>query len=196
MQMAAHASRPDPIALTVGRRLRRPRRRRAATRMPTFVQPGSRRCVRLTPDKASYVVAWRSTIELAGGGRRCGAVGRDQRDEASATALVAGDLRHGRDSPMHPAELPSVPAHVHGRSARLTGRERRVRTPFHPQCIAHPRACGKTLVVPQNRRPRPEPAKWGSEMRVLLSADGSSPRPERCDALLATGKMPDGVCDD
>ncbi len=34
-------------------------------------------------------------------------------------------------------------------------------TPFHSQHIAHRGACGKTQVVPQNRRPRPEPAEMG-----------------------------------
>ena len=31
--------------------------------------------------------------------------------------------------------------------------------PLHSQRIAHPGACGKTPVVPQNRRPRPEPQR-------------------------------------
>jgi hypothetical protein len=39
--------------------------------------------------------------------------------------------------------------------------ERGVPTPFHSQRIAHRGACGKTRVVPQNRRPRPEPTDMG-----------------------------------
>jgi UDP:flavonoid glycosyltransferase YjiC (YdhE family) len=37
--------------------------------------------------------------------------------------------------------------------------ERRVPTPFHSQHIAHRGPCGKTRVVPQNLRPKPEPAE-------------------------------------
>jgi hypothetical protein len=36
-----------------------------------------------------------------------------------------------------------------------------VPTPFHYQLIAHREGCGKTRVVPQNPRPRPEPAEMG-----------------------------------
>ncbi len=39
--------------------------------------------------------------------------------------------------------------------------ERRVPTPFHSQHRAHRGACGKTRVVPQNHRPRPEPTEMG-----------------------------------
>ncbi len=68
--------------------------------------------------------------------------------------------------------------HQVGRQAvpRATGhsRKRLISNPSHSQAIAHPGACGKTRVVPQNRRPKPEPAEMGShEMRVLLSTYGS-----------------------
>ncbi|WP_251744723.1 hypothetical protein [Frankia sp. AiPs1] len=47
-------------------------------------------------------------------------------------------------------------------------------TLFHFQPIAHWGACGKTRVVPQNRRPRPEAAGTGSRgMRVLSSTTRS-----------------------
>ncbi len=39
--------------------------------------------------------------------------------------------------------------------------ERSVPTPFHSQHIAHWGTCGKTRVVPQNHRPKPEPAEMG-----------------------------------
>jgi vancomycin aglycone glucosyltransferase len=45
--------------------------------------------------------------------------------------------------------------------------------PFPLQRIAHWGACGKTRVVPQNRRPRPETCGNGSgEVRVLLRTFG------------------------
>ena len=62
------------------------------------------------------------------------------------------------------------------RAAGADGRSResRVHTSLHFQSIAHLGACGKTRVMPQNRRPGPEPAENGSrEVRVLLSAYGS-----------------------
>jgi hypothetical protein len=41
------------------------------------------------------------------------------------------------------------------------------------QHIAHPGACGKTRVGPQNRRPNHERTKtWGHDASVLLSTDG------------------------
>jgi hypothetical protein len=40
-----------------------------------------------------------------------------------------------------------------------------LRAPCHSQCIAHRGACGKTRVVRQNLRPKPEPA----EIRELRS---------------------------
>src|SRR6059058_447947 len=39
--------------------------------------------------------------------------------------------------------------------------EKGVPTPFHSQHIAHRGACGKTRVLPQNRRPRPECTEMG-----------------------------------
>ena len=83
--------------------------------------------------------------------------------------------------------------------------------------MAHPGACGKTRVVPHNRRSKPEPTEMGgTEMRVLLSTYGSRGRvepmgglgakvrvcapadllphvAEECDAPGATGVMPIGV---
>src|SRR5690348_8332183 len=54
-------------------------------------------------------------------------------------------------------------------SADLAGEG--VSTPLHFQSIAHPGACGKTRVVPHNRRPG-QPTETGSRSRVLLSAAG------------------------
>src|SRR5499433_2346717 len=45
----------------------------------------------------------------------------------------------------------------------------RASTPLHFQSIAHRGTCGKTRVVPHNRRPGPKSTEWGREMRVLLS---------------------------
>jgi hypothetical protein len=36
------------------------------------------------------------------------------------------------------------------------------RSPLHFESIAHPGACGKTWVVPHNRRPGPESTEWGT----------------------------------
>jgi len=44
-------------------------------------------------------------------------------------------------------------------SGRQKAKARRLPTPCHSQRIAHQGACGKTRVVPQNRRPKPEPAE-------------------------------------
>src|SRR6266508_4808831 len=38
--------------------------------------------------------------------------------------------------------------------------------------MAHQGACGKTRILPQNRRPRPVPAEWGFDVRVSLSMYG------------------------
>src|SRR3712207_561665 len=47
-------------------------------------------------------------------------------------------------------------------------------TPFHFQRIAHRGACGKTRVVPHNRRPRQDlRRKRGTKLRVVLSTYGS-----------------------
>jgi hypothetical protein len=65
-----------------------------------------------------------------------------------------------------------------------TGRwkEGRVPIPFHSQPIAHRGACGKTGVVPQNRRPGPIPTgNGGYDMRVLLA-----------DVWVARGRRTDG----
>src|SRR4051794_5320866 len=51
-------------------------------------------------------------------------------------------------------------------------REKAHARPFHFQRIAHRGACGKPPIVPQNRRPGPEPADVGWLMRVLLSTPG------------------------
>ena len=66
------------------------------------------------------------------------------------------------------AKRPAI-VQSHGRSARahvvcscirrLKGS--RMGTLFHFQLIPHPGACGKTRVVPHNRRPRREPAETG-----------------------------------
>jgi hypothetical protein len=45
----------------------------------------------------------------------------------------------------------------------------RVDTPLHFQYIAHRGACGKTRVVPQNGRPRPESTEMGVVECVLRS---------------------------
>jgi hypothetical protein len=46
-------------------------------------------------------------------------------------------------------------------------------TPLHFQSIAHPGACGKTRVMPHNRRPGPEFTEIKERaVRVLLSAYG------------------------
>jgi hypothetical protein len=44
------------------------------------------------------------------------------------------------------------------RTAKAKAKARRVRAPCHSQCIAHWGACGKTRVVLQNLRAKPEPA--------------------------------------
>jgi hypothetical protein len=44
-------------------------------------------------------------------------------------------------------------------SGRQKAKARRLRAPCHSQCIAHRGACGKTRVVLQNLRPKPEPAE-------------------------------------
>jgi hypothetical protein len=47
-------------------------------------------------------------------------------------------------------------------------------TPLHSQRIAHRGACGKTRFVPQNRRPRPEPAEMGvANARVVVDVRGA-----------------------
>jgi len=59
-------------------------------------------------------------------------------------------------------------------------------TPCHSQPIAHRRACGKTRVGPQNRRPDQKWTKtWGDDVRVLLSTDGG-----RCDEPLVGPAVP------
>ena len=46
--------------------------------------------------------------------------------------------------------------------------------PLQFQHIPHPWACGKTRVVPHNRRPRENHENGGREVRVLfVSVDGS-----------------------
>jgi NAD(P)-dependent dehydrogenase (short-subunit alcohol dehydrogenase family) len=57
-----------------------------------------------------------------------------------------------------------------GKTALVTGANSGIGyeapTPLHSQPIAHWGACGKTRVVPQNGRPRPEPAEMGAAERV------------------------------
>ena len=52
-----------------------------------------------------------------------------------------------------------------------TVRERGVPTPFHSQRIAHRGACGKALVVLQNRWPKPEPAEIGDSRSACAVVD-------------------------
>ena len=48
-------------------------------------------------------------------------------------------------------------------------RGRRILTPLHFQPIAHPGACGKTRVVPHNRRPGPESTDMGSRNACVVA---------------------------
>lgn len=58
-------------------------------------------------------------------------------------------------------------------SPRTTRARQEDRTPCHFQRIALRGACGKTRVLPQNRRPDTAPTrKWGHDVRVLLSTYG------------------------
>ena len=41
-------------------------------------------------------------------------------------------------------------------------------TPFHFQHISQRGTCGKTRVVPQNRRPRPQPAEMGARHACVV----------------------------
>ena len=87
------------------------------------------------------------------GGMRCGAM----RQDAGLTEGLDEDLDEGLD--------------------RSPAKARRAPTPCHSQRIAHRGACGKTPVVPQNRRPKPEPAEIG---RVRLVSGGFDDRRDRC----------------
>jgi hypothetical protein len=47
--------------------------------------------------------------------------------------------------------------------------------PLHFQRIPYPGACGKTRVVPHNRRPRENLENGGREVRVLFVSVGGQP---------------------
>jgi hypothetical protein len=75
----------------------------------------------------------------------------------------------GPATPMGDPPGPTVPPYAARRrfARRLSARsgrsrERRVPTPLHFQYIAHRGTCGKTRVVPHNRRPRPESTDMGA----------------------------------
>jgi hypothetical protein len=78
------------------------------------------------------------------------------------------------------AASPYAARHRFGRSLSVhSGQQkakarRRLPVPCHSQHIAHRGPCGKTRVVPQNLRPKPERAEIRDrEVRVLLSTYGS-----------------------
>ena len=80
--------------------------------------------------------------------------------------------------PGRPAS-PYAARHRFGRSlsvhsGRQKAKARRLSTPCHSQYIAHRGACGKTRVVLQNLRPKPEPAEIrGSRSTCALWTYGS-----------------------
>jgi hypothetical protein len=88
-----------------------------------------------------------------------------------------GCIRRPRESLLGRGYRPARRATASRRACPSTAGDqgkRKVPTPLHSQSIAHCGACGKTRVVPHNRRPRPELAgKWSREVRVVLSAYGS-----------------------
>jgi hypothetical protein len=83
--------------------------------------------------------------------------------EEAKNLSFCGRIRRPVGGPPGPPPSPYAARHCFGRSlsvhsGRHKAKVRRVPTPCHSQRIAHWGPCGKTRVVLQNLRPKPEPA--------------------------------------